>query len=190
MAHASSYGFTHRALPARVRVPSGVNIAWTERFLAVIGAFALTYFAASRKNKWSVPASLLSVELFRRAYTGHSYIYASLGISGRKPEGKSAMGEIERSITIRGDREEIERFLESNCLIEARFEFEELGDGKATEVHARLSTDPQDAFEADKKLRRALRDLKQIIEVGEIATIEGQPHGSGTKAFFKKSRKH
>lgn len=53
--------------------------------------------------------------------------------------------------------------------------------GRGLELSARWSPDSdQTAHRGDRSdtLRRALRDAKQLVEAGEIATTEGQPGGS------------
>lgn len=49
---------------------------------------------------------------------------------------------------------------------------------KGTEIAARFRTRPSDDDLA--RLRAALRQAKQLIEVGEVLRVEPQPHGSRT----------
>lgn len=66
--------------------------------------------------------------------------------------------------------------------------FRELADGRGTEIRVELKYDPPGGqlgtFIArlfgenpDRQVREDLRRLKQILEAGEVPTVEGQPHG-------------
>lgn len=69
--------------------------------------------------------------------------------------------------------------------------FKELPNGRGTEVHVKMEYNPPLGIigaalaklfgeEPHQQIRDDLRRFKQVMETGEIATIEGQPHGKAS----------
>jgi uncharacterized membrane protein len=68
-------------IPPVARIPSGKNVAVWERLLSALAAAALARAALRSESGSRVVLLLVGAELVRRAVTGHSYLYSSLGIS-------------------------------------------------------------------------------------------------------------
>jgi uncharacterized membrane protein len=69
------------SLPARARVAPGMNVGKWDRVFAASAAVAAAALGARRRGWLRVPLLGVSAELFRRAATGHCYLYSTLGIS-------------------------------------------------------------------------------------------------------------
>jgi uncharacterized membrane protein len=68
-------------LPPVARIPSGKNVAVWERLLSAAAAAALVRVASRSGSGWRVLLLIAGSELMRRAVSGHSFLYSSLGIS-------------------------------------------------------------------------------------------------------------
>jgi uncharacterized membrane protein len=96
---------------------SNINIGKNERYLSLVGAFALLAIALKRRDLVSLALVLMSSKLFYRGITGHSYVNEWLG---RNPAVETNPARVSvphqqgihvvQSVTIRRSPEELYQF--------------------------------------------------------------------------------
>lgn len=162
-----------RTVPERALVSTGANLNEIERALSIAGAAAF---------------AIASFALARRALTGHSRLYAAIGVATRSPEYRELTSttatvtkQPQRTVTVLASLEEIELFfldppringLDLGRDIEIDFTFHPRRVGGETELQGRLIRGGD-----DRTLRDYLRAAKQLIETGEIARTDERVHG-------------
>jgi uncharacterized membrane protein len=87
------------------------NVAPGERILSVLAGGALLAFAVARRGLLRIPAALAGSELLFRGATGRCPVYAALGVHATLESREALTNEVERSITIGADPEEVYRVL-------------------------------------------------------------------------------
>lgn len=187
-----------------------VNVGNIERTASVIlGSLALTQaFRGGRGRVSRTAAGSTGMALLWRGLSGNCPVYSGLDISSHRDSPKKPQTWIERSALVNRSIEEVKTFLDSGdksygpivstaeniyeIKIDDRLWLLNLSkhaDGERTLI--RMSWDDKNQGQTlSQKIQAVgkftprileLRKLKALLEIGEIATVEGQSHGERSR---------
>lgn len=178
-----------RTLPQRALAKPEMNVAPLERGASFAAGFTLSALAAlSRSLLPRLALGTVGLALLKRAITGQSRIYKTIGYSTRLAlpieSSITVTSAQQRTVTIRASMPEIELFLQDPPRIQGYqvgrdllldFSMRPGPTTTGTELQARLTQRPPEmtSAQAERLLRETLRTIKQLVEAGEVAV--GQP---------------
>lgn len=176
-------------------VDTHANVGTSERWISTLGGAALAAYGLRHLSDHTLAAAAATAAagtLVYRGTTGHCPMYGTLGVSTAR--GREMDHVIEDAVTINRPAAELrerwrtfERPSGLGATLEDAAVFREAGP-HGTEVRVRLPYQPLGgrvgaavawAFGRNRstQLRQTLRRFKQLVEAGEVPTIEGQPRG-------------